>query len=205
MAAQHSTVGRMARRPAIFVTLVLIAGAITGLVLYSRAGLFGLTGRHVMAQSPGSYGIGLDEPAYTDGARPGVTAEASELRFFDWSPDTGQYVLQALTTFPSSVLAIGAFFLLWRLLWRARDGVYLPQVAAQVRVLGWWLLAGGLLAPQIEHFAMMALLDTMAANEAHFGPKEIPVIVPLVGLGLLALANVLRTGVRMRDDLEGTV
>ncbi|MFI7636927.1 DUF2975 domain-containing protein [Nonomuraea sp. NPDC049400] len=193
------------RRPAVFAVLVLVTGVIAGMVLYSRAGFFGLTYQHVVAQSPGIYGIRLDEPAFTEGARPGVVASASDLQFIDGSPETGQYVLQVLTTFPGFLVTAGAFFLLWRLLWRARDGVYLPQVARQVRVLGWWLLIGGLLAPQMEHFAMMALLDTMTVNEAHFGIKEIPVVVPLVGFGLLALANVLRTGVRMRDDLEGTV
>ncbi|MEU6714384.1 hypothetical protein ABZ897_23195 [Nonomuraea sp. NPDC046802] len=182
-----------------------MTGVITGMVLYSRAGFFGLTFPHVVAQSPSIYGIGLDEPAFTEGARPGVVALASDLQFIDGSPDTGQYILQALTTFPSFAVTVGAFFLLWRLLWRARAGVYLPQVAGQVRVLGGWLLVGGLLAPQIEYFAMMALLDTMTVNESFYGVKEIPLIVPLVGLGLLALANVLRTGVRMRDDLEGTV
>ncbi|RVX41852.1 DUF2975 family protein [Nonomuraea polychroma] len=205
MAAQHSIIGRMARRPVVFTALVLVTGVITGLVLYSRAGFFGLTHQVVVAQSPSGYGIGLDEPAFTEKTRPGVMALAGDLRFIDGSPDTGQYILQALTTFPGFAVSVGAFFLLWRLLWRARDGVYLPQVAGQVRVLGWWLLAGGLLAPQIEHFAMMALLDTMAVGESYYGIKEIPVVVPLVGLGLLALASVLRTGVRMRDDLEGTV
>ncbi|MFC4006140.1 hypothetical protein ACFOY2_02830 [Nonomuraea purpurea] len=195
----------MARRPVVFAVLVLVTGVIIGMVLYSRAGFFGLTVPHVAAQSPSIYGIGIDEPAFTEGARPGVVALASDLRFIDSSPDTGQYILQALTTFPSFAVTVGVFFLLWRLLWRARAGVYLPQVAGQVRVVGWWLLAGGLLAPQIEYFAMMALLDTMTVNESYYGVKEIPLIVPLVGLGLLALANVLRTGVRMRDDLEGTV
>ncbi|MBF8184211.1 DUF2975 domain-containing protein [Nonomuraea sp. K274] len=192
----------MAHRPVVFAVLILVTGVITGMVLYSRAGFFGLTRQYVVGLSPNGYSIGLDEPGTT---RPGVATVARDLQFIDGSPDTGQYVLQVLTTFPSFVVTVGAFFLLWRLLWRAREGVYLPQVSRQVRVLGWWLLAGGLLAPQIEHFAMMTLLDTMTVNEAYFGVKEIPVIVPLVGLGLLALASVLRTGIRMRDDLEGIV
>ncbi|MEV4799332.1 DUF2975 domain-containing protein [Nonomuraea sp. NPDC049421] len=205
MAALPSILGRAARRPAVFAGLVAVTGAVTGMVLYSRAGLFGLTYPQVVAQSPGRYGIGLDEPAFTAGVLPGVKAMTGDLHFVDGTPDAGQYILQALTTFPGFVVAAVAFFLLWRLLWRAREGAYLPQVARQVRLLGWWLLVGGLLAPQIEHVAMMALLDTMAANESHHLPREIPVIVPLVGAGLLALASVLRTGVRMRDDLEGTV
>ncbi|KAB8197610.1 hypothetical protein FH608_003435 [Nonomuraea phyllanthi] len=205
MAALHSTIGRAVRRPVVFALLVLVTGAITGMVLYSKSGLFGLTDPHVVAQSPSLYGISLDEPAFTERARSGVVAMAGDLGFIDPSPDTGQYVLQALTTLPGFAVTAGAFFLVWRLLWRARDGVYLAQVAGQVRVLGWWLLAGGLLAPQLEHLAMMTLLDTMTTGESYYGIKEIPLVVPLAGLGLLALAGVLRTGVQMRDDLEGTV
>ncbi|MFD8533655.1 DUF2975 domain-containing protein [Streptosporangium canum] len=195
----------MARQPAVFAVLVLVTGVITGMVLYSRAGFFGLTYSVIAAQSPNGYGIPLDHPAFTQMARPGVMASANGLEFIDGSPDTGQYLWQALTTFPGFVVASGAFFLLWRLLWRARSGVYIPQVARQVRLLGWWLLVGGLLAPQIERFARMRLLDTMAVGEANYLLGEIPLVVPLVALGLLALAGILRDGVRMRDDLEGTV
>ncbi|MEU7892962.1 hypothetical protein AB0B45_08850 [Nonomuraea sp. NPDC049152] len=205
MATQHSTIGRVARRPAVFAVLVLVTGVITGMVLYSRAGLFGLTYRAVVAQSPNDYGIPLDHPAFTQMIRPGVMASANGLEFIDGSPDAGQYLWQALTAFPGFVVAVGAFFLLWQLLWRARGGVYILQVARQVRLLGWWLLVGGLLAPQIEHFAMMRLLDTLAVDEANYGVREIPLVVPLVGLGLLALAGILRDGVRMRDDLEGAI
>ncbi|SFK55531.1 Protein of unknown function [Streptosporangium canum] len=205
MATPHSTIGRVARQPAVFAVLVLVTGVITGMVLYSRAGFFGLTYSVIAAQSPNGYGIPLDHPAFTQMARPGVMASANGLEFIDGSPDTGQYLWQALTTFPGFVVASGAFFLLWRLLWRARSGVYIPQVARQVRLLGWWLLVGGLLAPQIERFARMRLLDTMAVGEANYLLGEIPLVVPLVALGLLALAGILRDGVRMRDDLEGTV
>ncbi|WP_433212582.1 hypothetical protein [Microtetraspora malaysiensis] len=205
MTTQHSTIGRVARRPAVFAVLVLVTGVITGVALYSRAGFFGLTRRVVVAQSPNGYGIPLDHPAFTQMTRPGVIASAHSLAFIDGSPDTGQYLWQALTTFPGFVVTVGAFFLLWRLLWRARGGVYIAQVARQVRFLGWWLLVGGLLAPQLENFAMMRLLDTMAVGEASYRLGEIPLVVSLVALGLLALASILRDGVRMRDDLEGTV
>lgn len=205
MATQHSTIGRVARQPAVFAVLVLVTGVITGMVLYSRAGFFGLTYDLVVAQSPNYYGIPLDDPAFTQMARPGVMASANGLEFIDGSPDAGQYLWQALTAFPGFVVTVGAFFLMWRLMWRARGGVYIPQVARRVRFLGGWLLAGGLLAPQIENFAMMRLLDTMAVGEAGYRTGEVPLVVPLVGLGLLALAGILRDGVRMREDLEGTV
>ncbi|MFI6802515.1 hypothetical protein [Streptosporangium canum] len=195
----------MARQPAVFAVLVLVTGVITGMVLYSRAGFFGLTYDLVVAQSPNYYGIPLDDPAFTQMARPGVMASANGLEFIDGSPDAGQYLWQALTAFPGFVVTVGAFFLMWRLMWRARGGVYIPQVARRVRFLGGWLLAGGLLAPQIENFAMMRLLDTMAVGEAGYRTGEVPLVVPLVGLGLLALAGILRDGVRMREDLEGTV
>ncbi|MFC7647570.1 hypothetical protein ACFQX6_48965 [Streptosporangium lutulentum] len=205
MATQHSTIGRVARQPTVLAVLILVTGVITGMVLYSRAGFFGLTYDLVVAQSPNGYGIRLDHPAYTQMARPGVMASANGLEYIDGSPDAGQYLWQALTTFPGFVVAVGAFFLIWRLMWRARGGVYMPQVARRVRFLGWWLLVGGLLAPQIENFAMMRLLDTMAMGVASYQIREIPLVVPLVALGLLALVGILRDGVRMREDLAGTV
>ncbi|MDP9847645.1 hypothetical protein [Streptosporangium lutulentum] len=195
----------MARQPTVLAVLILVTGVITGMVLYSRAGFFGLTYDLVVAQSPNGYGIRLDHPAYTQMARPGVMASANGLEYIDGSPDAGQYLWQALTTFPGFVVAVGAFFLIWRLMWRARGGVYMPQVARRVRFLGWWLLVGGLLAPQIENFAMMRLLDTMAMGVASYQIREIPLVVPLVALGLLALVGILRDGVRMREDLAGTV
>ncbi|MFI6532532.1 DUF2975 domain-containing protein [Nonomuraea sp. NPDC050547] len=203
--AQPSVLGR-ARRPAIFALLVAATGAITGMVLYSQAGLFGLGSRLAVARSPHGFGISLDgHPAFTQGALPGVHVSAGSVEFFTGSPGTVQYIWQALTTVPTFLVTAVAFFLVWRLLWRARQGVYLPRVVGQVRLLGWCLLIGGLLAPQLEHFAMMRLLDTLARNESFYGPANASLAVPLLGLGLLAVASVLRDGVRMRDDLEGTV
>ncbi|GGQ07275.1 hypothetical protein GCM10010140_41880 [Streptosporangium pseudovulgare] len=198
-------IGQAARRPAIFAILVLVTGVITGMVLYSRDGFFGLNSDFVVAESPHGYGIPLRDEAFVQIARPGVLPSASRLEFIDGSPEPDQYAWQALTTLPGFVVAAGAFLLLWRLLWGARNGVYLPLVASRVRFLGWWLLAGGLLAPQIENLAMTRLLETVAPGEAGYQLRDVPLVVPLVGLGLLALASVLREGARMREDLEGVV
>ncbi|MEV4895767.1 hypothetical protein AB0K48_41000 [Nonomuraea sp. NPDC055795] len=151
MATAHPSVLGRARRPAIFALLVAATGAITGMVLYSQAGLLGLGSRFAVARSPHGFGISLDgDPAFTQGALPGVHVSAGSVEFLTGSPDTAQYIWQALTTLPAFLVTAVAFFLVWRLLWRARQGVYLA-------------------------------------------------------LGLLAVASVLRDGVRMRDDLEGTV
>ncbi|GAA4220868.1 hypothetical protein FHR32_005461 [Streptosporangium album] len=133
MATQNNMIGRMTARPAVFVLLVVITGAITGLVLYSRAGLFGLTYGSVDARTPNSfYGFSVqDEEWAAQLARPGVMPNMSgRLGFHDPTPDTGQLIWQAMI-FPGFVVA--------------------------------------------------------------------------AGLGLLVLSGVLRDGVRMRDDLEGTV
>ncbi|MFC7646220.1 hypothetical protein ACFQX6_40745 [Streptosporangium lutulentum] len=87
MATQHSTIGRVARQPTVLAVLILVTGVITGMVLYSRAGFFGLTYDLVVAQSPNGYGIRLDHPAYTQMARPGVMASANGLEYIDGSPD----------------------------------------------------------------------------------------------------------------------
>ncbi|MCG5217626.1 DUF2975 domain-containing protein [Streptosporangium soli] len=205
MATTYDRTLRAARTPAVFALLVLVTGVITSMALYSRQGFFGLTGGFVVGDSPNFHSIPIEDLAYTEGTRPSVLVSANDLSYVDFTPDTGQYIWQALTTAPSFIVAAGAFFLVWRLLWRARKEVFIPQVARQVRLLGWWLLAGGLLAPQAEAFAMMRLMDSLTVDPGVYLLKEIPPVVPLVGLGLLALAAVLRKAVRMRDDLKGLV
>ncbi|WP_336207578.1 hypothetical protein [Nonomuraea sp. LPB2021202275-12-8] len=204
MAVSASALGRLTRTPSGFAALAVVAGGIAGLAIFSRAGLFGLTDGLVVARAFGSYGIPVDD--LHEMARPGVLPSAGELSFIDATPTATQYLWQALTTLPGAVLTAGALFLLGRLLWQARGGAYVPRVARQARGLGWWLLIGGILAAAVEEIAMIRLLDTVALQvDTAFRLREAPVVVLLAGLGMLLVGSVLRDGVRMREDLEGTV
>jgi hypothetical protein len=63
-------------------------------------------------------------------------------------PTAGQAVAYTLTLLPVDLLRLGALYLAMRLArTAARDGLYAARAARLVLILGWWLLAGGLVAP----------------------------------------------------------
>ncbi|HWN59753.1 MAG TPA: hypothetical protein VNO25_03705, partial [Streptosporangiaceae bacterium] len=114
--------------------------------------------------------------------------------------------------FPMSVglLRLGAFYLAMRLTRAAaRDGVYTAQAARLVLILGWWLLAGGLVATVAEAFARVNLLAQLVTWPVDWGQWPVawsvswPVV--LIGLGLIIFARIMRISAGMRADLEGTV
>jgi hypothetical protein len=83
-----------------------------------------------------------------------------------------------------------------------------PLVGAHM-ILGWWLLAGGLVATVTEAFARMNLLAQLVTWNVNWDqwPVAWSVDWPVAwtGLGLVIFARVMRIGAGMRADLEGTV
>ncbi|MFV5998610.1 DUF2975 domain-containing protein [Streptomyces sp. NPDC056231] len=124
-------------------------------------------------------------------------------------PSTYQNVLATLGELPSFILLIGGLFVLNSLLRAAaRDGVYTPQTASKLRLLGWWLLLGSLAAELIEATAKTALLATLTTEFSAgvwLGMWATPYLAVLTALGLITFARIMRAGVTMREDLAGTV
>jgi len=91
----------------------------------------------------------------------------------------------------------------------ARDGVYTVGFARLLLTLGWWLLAGGLVATMAEALARVDLLSRLVAWHVDWGqwPAAWSVSWPVVwiGLGLIIFARILRISAGMRADLEGTI
>jgi hypothetical protein len=91
----------------------------------------------------------------------------------------------------------------------ARDGIYTAQAARLVLILGWWLLAGALVACVAEGFARLNLLGqlvTWPVDWVHWPPSwGISWPVFWFGLGLIIFARIMRVSAGMRADLEGTV
>ena len=91
----------------------------------------------------------------------------------------------------------------------ARDGVYTAQAARLVLILGWWLLAGGLVANIAEGFARVNLLAQLVTW--HVDRVQWPAPGGVVVAGRLDRPGPdhLRPGhadnAGMRADLEGTV
>jgi hypothetical protein len=125
-------------------------------------------------------------------------------------PTISQSLAAMLTQLPTTLLFLGALYFAQRLTRiAARDGVYTAQAARLLLILGWWLLAGELAATAIEALARMSLLSQLVTWTVDWGQWFVawylswPVV--FIGLGLITLARVMRIGVSMRADLEGTV
>ena len=151
-------------------------------------------------------GIGLSHP----GLSPGVRATWNTASLCTAHPTAGQYLAFALTLLPLGLLRLGALYLVMRLARAAAaDGVYTGQFARLLLILGWWLLAGGLVATVAEAFARMNLLGQLVTWPVNWGqwPAAYSVSWPVFwfGLGLIIFARIMRVSAGMRADLEGTV
>ena len=151
-------------------------------------------------------GSGLGHP----GLAPGVHATWGTASLCTSHPTVGQALAFAVTLLPVDLLALGALYLVMRLArTAARDGVYTPKAARLVLILGWWLLAGGLVATLAEAFARVNLLGELVTWRVDWGqwPAAWSVSWPVFwfGLGLIIFARIMRVSAGMRADLDGTV
>ncbi len=144
------------------------------------------------------------------GLSPGVHATWNAASLCTARPTTGQDLAFTVTLLPIDLLRLGTLYLVMRLArTAARDGIYTTAAARLVLILGWWLLAGELVATVAAGFARVSLLGqlvTWHVNWAHW-PASWGVSWPVVwfGLGLVIFARVMRISAGMRADLEGTV
>jgi hypothetical protein len=125
-------------------------------------------------------------------------------------PTRGQALAFAVTLLPVDLLRLGTLYLAMRLARTAAgDGVHTARAARLVLILGWWLLAGELVATFAEGFARVNLLGrlvTWHVDWAHW-PASWGVSWPVawIGVGLIIFARVMRISAGLRADLEGTV
>jgi Protein of unknown function (DUF2975) len=187
------------------------------LALFGQAPWFGA---HIGGPSPSHPGVCLNTAQallqHTGsglsqaGLSLGVHATLNTANVCAAHPTGRQALAFAVTMLPIDLLRLGALYLVMRLArTTARDGVYTGQAARLLQILGWWLLAGGLVATVTEAFARMNLLGQLVTWNIDWGqwPVAWSVSWPVVwiGLGLIIFARVMRIGAGMRADLEGTV
>ena len=144
------------------------------------------------------------------GLAPGVQASWNGAIVGTAHPTAGQALAFALTLLPPGLLRVGTLYLVMRLArTAARDGVYTVQAARLVLLLGWWLLAGGLVAGIAEGFARLNLLGLLVTWHVDWvdWPASWGWSWPVFwfGLGLIIFARIMRVSAGMRADLEGTV
>jgi hypothetical protein len=127
-------------------------------------------------------------------------------------PGLGQHVLYSLSELPATLLWVGVLLLIWQLIAAARrEGPFTPKVAASMRRLGWFVLAGTVVAALLHEFAVDELLVSMARLPQPFismifGPLRALVPVPiLAGAALLTFARIIGLGTEMDEEIKGTV
>ncbi|WP_405639174.1 DUF2975 domain-containing protein [Streptomyces uncialis] len=165
-------------------------------------------GSHLCAEARSTFGADAFTRIFQPHAGVGVTAHPS---YCTDHADGAQRLYHFLGSFPSWLLVLGILFLLNRLIRGAsREGVFTARTAKHLRVAGWWLLLGCLFAEAVEAAAREALLATLAREHTFtvgswLGAWQPPYAVVLMALGILTFARIMRAGVAMREDLEGTV
>ncbi|MFB6713753.1 MULTISPECIES: DUF2975 domain-containing protein [unclassified Streptomyces] len=184
----------------------LVVGAVGPLVGTKLRLMWG--GPNVCAESRSDFGT----DGFTGRFRPhaGVEVMTSPSYCTDHA-DGAQRLFDFLGVFPSWLLVLGILFLLNRLIQGAsREGVFTARTAKHLRIAGWWLLLGCLVAEVVEAGARAALLATLAKDYTFtagswLGTWQPPYALVFTALGILTFARIMRAGVAMREDLEGTV
>lgn len=158
--------------------------------------------------------IGVDEQQHVPAFRPAPGASFhmdAHPGYCTEAPSTVQSLLNTATHLAPFVFVVGALLLALRLIRSAtRDGLYTTQTAERLRGLGWWLLAGSVLAAIATSMAEKALvaslsLDSDISAVSGLLSWDVPLMAILTGLGVLSFARIMRVGVTMREDLDGTV
>jgi hypothetical protein len=193
---------------------VLILGAVATLV---GTGTLGGLGHALVCATDPNVGGDSGASPFTGvyAARPGAALQLpnAPLSACAIHPGFGQHLLYSLTTIPQVLLWGGILLLLWRLLMIARrGGPFTVRVAAAMRMLGWYIVAGSVLAAAIEQLATVLLLGSLVTPQPEgigsVAVAALRALVPvpaLAGAALLTFARIVRLGAAMDDEIQGTV
>lgn len=141
------------------------------------------------------------------GLADGITWRAEEVKICDPDPDGVTRGLAAV----GLAVWIGApvlfFSLLWRLLRRARrEGVFADRIPGGLRRLGTFLLVWAALDFVVAGLVDAALITRMTDEDTLvMFTGDVPLLLLLLGLALLALEWVMAQAVDMRHDVEATI
>ena len=193
---------------------VLVLGTLATLV---GTGTVGGLGHAQVCVTDANIGGGADANPFAGSyaAKPGAQLQppTAPLSACALHPGFALRLLYSLMTIPQVLLWGGILLLLWRLLVIARrSGPFTARVAGSMRVLGWYIIAGTVLAAAIEQLSMVLLFGSLVApapegfGSVAFAALRALVPVPaLAGAALLTFARIVRLGAAMDDELQGTV
>jgi hypothetical protein len=195
-----------------FIVLVVACGAFGALTGSSAIMGFGNVGS-ICVQEPIGGTVDPGASFLPHDTRAGVDTYRIGYSYCTSNPVMAQRVWYTLTKLPTALLFAAVIMILFRLVrGAAREGIHTNDTARRLRVLGWVLIAGSVLAPIAQDAASVRLLATMVSDPigGYFMPNGagdwtglLPLV--LVGVGLLTFSRFVLVGVQMRADLDGTV
>lgn len=136
----------------------------------------------------------------------GVKVSSSATRLCQDSPSVGQRAADLGGKLPWLLFGALALLLFSRLLKAVLlQGPFTEVVAHRLSVLGWFVTAGTPLAGLIVGWSESWLVGSMAPIVGSGPTVSGPLVLVLAGLAAVIMGKIMREGVRMREDLEGTI
>lgn len=136
----------------------------------------------------------------------GVKVSGSVTRLCQDSPSVGQRAADLGGQLPWLLFGVLALLLFSRLLKAVLlQGPFTEVVAQRLSVLGWFVTVGTPLAGLIVGWSQSWLVGSMAPIVGSGPTVSGSLVLVLAGLAAVIMGKIMREGVRMREDLEGTV
>ncbi|WFB05680.1 DUF2975 domain-containing protein [Streptomyces sp. LX-29] len=136
----------------------------------------------------------------------GVEASSSAARLCQDSPSTGQRAADLGSELPWLLFGSLALLLFSRLLKAVQEkGPFTEDVSQRLCVLGWFVAVGTPLTGLVAGWSQSWLVGSMAPMVSSGPTVSGPLVLVLAGLAAVIMGKIMREGVRMREDLEGTI
>ncbi|HBF78867.1 MAG TPA: DUF2975 domain-containing protein [Streptomyces sp.] len=136
----------------------------------------------------------------------GVKASSSAARLCQDDPSVGQRAADLGGRLPWLLFAALALLLFSRLLKAVLlRGPFTDVVAHRLTLLGWSVAVGTPLAGLVVGWSQSWLVGSMAPIVGSGPTLSGPLVLVLAGLAAVIMGRIMREGVRMREDLEGTI
>lgn len=196
---------------AIVTLMVLLVSAVVVAALAGQSSVPGFNADVCVSASPGQ-GVGF---AWEDGALDAlgpvgldddVTWRPERIQICEPDPSAATAALGAA----GLVVWVGApllfFALLWRLVRRARrGGAFDRSIPRGLRQLGVLLLVWAAVDFVVTGLVNGALLTRMSDQIVFFSSDDVPWLLVLLGIALLALERIVAEAVVLREDSEATI
>uniref|UniRef100_A0AAU3GTY5 DUF2975 domain-containing protein n=1 Tax=Streptomyces sp. NBC_01401 TaxID=2903854 RepID=A0AAU3GTY5_9ACTN len=136
----------------------------------------------------------------------GVQESSSVTRLCQDAPSAGQRAADLGSELPWLLFGSLALLRFSRVLKAVmREGPFTHAVANRLTVLGWSVALGTPLTALVVGWSQSRLVDSMSPNIGSGPALEGPLVLIIPGLAAVIIGKFMSDGVRMREDLEGTI